>query len=145
MLMFRSRLHWILATSILLLSCDSVLGPSEPSVDSRIIDDRISDESYRSWRFDLPKGGRNYKLKGTFLVTSGGSRDINAYVVNKTEYVNYRTGNSFYPLYSRQRVTTGQFDLSLQRELGPYYFILSNRFSMFTDKWVRGSVTLTYD
>ena len=50
----------------------------------------------RHWRFDLPKGGRNFRLKGSFRITSGGSRDINAYVVDGTEYVNFRSGNSFY-------------------------------------------------
>ena len=35
----------------------------------------------RHWRFDLPKGGRNFRLKGSFQITSGGSRDIKAYVV----------------------------------------------------------------
>ena len=138
-------LHGAVAASILLLSCGSVVGPAEQVVDSRVIDDRISDESYRSWRFDLPKGGRNFRLKGSFVVTSGGSRDISAFVVDRTEYVNYRSGNNFYPLYSRRRVTTGEFDLRLQRDLGPYYFILSNRFSLFTDKRVKGSVALTYD
>ena len=121
-----------------------MIGP-EQRADSRILEDKISDESYRAWRFDLPKGGRNFQLEGSFLVTRGGSRDINAYVVDETGHINFRAGSNFYALYGRQRVTAGQFELPLRRDEGPYYFILSNRFSMFTDKWVRGSVTLTYD
>ena len=77
-------------------------------------------------------------------VTSGGSRDINAYVADATEYVNFKRGTNFYALYSRRRVTAGRFEVSLDRKAGPYYFILSNTFSLFTDKWVEGAVELTY-
>ena len=100
-----------------------------------IIEDRISDESFRRWRFDLPGEGRNFRLSGSFVVTSGGSRDINARVVDKENYA----------LYSVQRVTKGKFNLSLDKSSGPYYFVLDNSFSMVTDKWVEGSVILKYD
>ena len=127
---------WILAAGLVLLAgCDRGMDPQSQTV---IIDDRISDESYRAWRFDLPSGGRGFKLEGWFNVTSGGSRDINAYVVDAREYLNFKRGTNFYPLYSRRRVSTGEFEVSLDRKAGPYYFILSNTFSLFTDKWVEG-------
>ena len=135
---------WILAAGlVLLVGCDRGMNPPQGS-QIVIIDDRISDESYRSWRFDLPLEGKGFKLQGWFNVTRGGSRDINAYVVDATEFVNFKRGNNFYPLYSRRRVSTGRFEVSLDRKAGPYYFILSNRFSLFTDKWVEGAVELTY-
>ncbi len=133
-----------LAGAVLLSGCDTA--PTCPRTDTEIIDDRISDESYRAWRFDLPSTGRNFRLKGQFVVTSGGSRDINAYVVDAVGFANFRGSNrNFYPIYSRRRVSVGTFDLPIDRNSGPYYFILSNRFSLFTDKWVEGEVTLTYD
>ena len=130
-----------------LLGCSGIGGPDyEPFVDSYVIEEKISDESYRVYRFDLPTSGRDFSLSGWFKVTSGGSHDINAYVVDATEFTNFRSGNNFYPLYSRNRVTTGRFDnIPLSRERGPFYFILSNRFSLFTDKWVEGEVTLQYE
>ena len=134
----------LLVLAVMWSGCDT--GPTSPEAHTAIIDDKISDESYRAWRFDLPSRGRNYRLKGSFVVTSGGSRDINAYVVDAVEFANYRGSNpNFYPIYSRRRVSVGRFDLSLDKNSGPYYFILSNRFSLFTDKWVEGEVTLTYD
>ena len=138
---------WILAAGLSLLAgCDKrSTGPAlESVITTVIIDDRISDESYRSWRFDLPPGRRKFNLKGWFYVTSGGSLDINAYVVDATGYLNFKRGTNFYPLYSRRRVSTGEFEVSLDRKAGPYYFILSNRFSLFTDKWVEGAIELTY-
>ena len=68
----------------------------------------------------------------------------NAYVVDATEFVNFKRGTNFYPLYSRRRVSKGRFEVSLDRKAGPYYFILSNTFPLFTDKWVEGAVELTY-
>ena len=141
-----SAFLWILAAASLLAGCDKrSMGPaSESFITTVIIDDRISDESYRSWRFDLPSGGRGFKLEGWFNVTSGGNRDINAYVVDAREYLNFKRGTNFYSLYTRRRVGTGEFEVPLDRKAGPYYFILSNRFSLFTDKWVEGAIELTY-
>lgn len=129
--------------AVLLSGCDTA--PTCPGTDTKYIDDKISDESYRAWRFDLPSRGRNFRLKGSFVVTAGGSRDINAYVVDAVEFANFRRGTNFYSLYGRRRVSVGQFDLPLDKDSGPYYFILSNTFSLFTDKRVEGEVTLTYD
>ena len=76
------------------------------------------------------------QVEGSFRVTGGGDRDINAFVVDAVEYVNYRGSNpNFYSIYSRHRVSVGRFDLPLDKNSGPYYFILSNRFSWITDKW----------
>ena len=134
----------LLLLAVLLSGCD--MAPTSPETDTVIIDDKISDESYRAWRFDLPSRGRNFRLIGSFMVTGGGRRDINAYVVDAVEFANYRGSNpNFYPIYSRLRVSVGRFDLPLDKNSGPYYFILSNRFSWITDKWVEGEVTLTYD
>ena len=73
-----------------LLGCgDGIVGTREPREQRVIIEDRISDESFRRWRFDLPKEGRNFRLSGSFMVTSGGSRDINARVVDKENYALY--------------------------------------------------------
>ena len=119
-----------------MLGCgDRIVGTSEPREQRVIIEDRISDESYRRWRFDLPEEGRNFRLSRSFVVTSGGSRDINAIVVDKDNYA----------LYSVHRVTKGKFDLSLDKSSGPYYFVLDNTFSYFIDKWVEGYVTLRYE
>ena len=39
-------------------------------------------------------------------------------------------------------MTKGKFDLFLDKSSGPYYFVLDNSFSVFTDKWCEGSVIL---
>ena len=133
----------LLLLGVLLSGCDTA--PTSPETHTVVIDDRISDESYRAWRFDLASRGRNYRLQGRFVVRRGGSRDINAYVVDAVEFANFRRGTNFYSMYGRRRVSVGSFDLRLDKSSGPYYFILSNQFSLWTDKWVEGEVTLRYD
>ena len=134
----------LLLLAVLLSGCDT--SPTSPETQTVVIDDRITDRSHRAWRFDLPSRGRNFRLKGSFRVTGGGDRDINAFVVDAVEYVNYRGSSpNFYSIYSRYRVSVGRFDLPLHKDSGPYYFILSNRFSWIIDKRVKGEVTLTYD
>ena len=134
----------LLLLAVLLSGCDTT--PTSPEKYTFIFDDKISDESYRAWGFDLPSRGRNFKLRGWFVVTRGGSHDINAYVVDAEEYANFPYNfRASHALYSRQRVAIGQFDLLLDKGSGPYYFILSNRFSAIIDKRVEGEVTLTYD
>ena len=128
--------------ALALFGCDSITGP-----DGRqevVIDDRIPARNYLYWQVALPKGGHNFRLKGSFQVTSGGNRDISAYVLDATEFVNFEAGNNAYG-WVRERVTTGKFDLRLDRRSGPYYLVLDNQFSLLTDKYVKGSVSLTYD
>ncbi len=100
-----------------LLGCSGIGGPDyEPFVDSYVIEEKISDESYRVYRFDLPTSGRDFSLSGWFKVTSGGSHDINAYVVDATEFTNFRSGNNFYPLFHEIESPPAGSTISLCRE-----------------------------
>ena len=75
------------------------------------IDERISYGSDRVWRFGLPSvGGEDFKLRGWFDVTSGGNRQIDAYVVEATQYAKFQRGTKFYALYSRSGVISSRFE-----------------------------------
>ena len=79
---------------LLLTACDSPLGPDwEPeSIPYNVVSTRISAGEFLSVRVisdDFFMGRRNFVLSGTFEVTAGGSRDINAYVVDRIGYKNF--------------------------------------------------------
>ena len=60
------------------------------------------------------------------------------------EYTNWINGHQAQVYYSTQgRKPTDTFDLRLGP--GTYYFALSNKFSMFTDKYVFLEVDLNYN
>ena len=94
-----------------------------------------------SSRYDSPsattnlKRGRNFVLSGNFEVIAGGSRDINAYVVDEIGYKNFYNENNFRSFFSATRVTADRFSIPLFRA-DTYYVLFSNRFSIFTDKRV---------
>jgi len=82
-------------------------------------------------------------LRGEYITIEGGSKDINALVVDDVNFINWQNSTTTTALYFKERVTTDRFSLSI-RQPGTYYFILSNRFSILTDKTVDGTVTLEY-
>ena len=125
--------------------------PEEPtwvprSTPYNIVSTRISASTFLRVEIDPRdfESGRNFVLSGTFEVTSGGSRDINAYVVDEIGYINFRNNNNFRALFSANRVTTDRFSVSLRSDEA-YYFILSNRFSLLTSKTVDAKLELRYE
>ena len=134
---------------LLLSACgDGLLGPSwEPrSTPYNIVSTRVAAGTFLRVKID-PRdvnAGRNFVLSGTFEVTSGGSRDINAYVVDEIGYTNFRNDNNFRALFSVHRVTTDRFSVALRSDEA-YYFILSNRFSWLTAKTVNADLELRYE
>ena len=134
---------------LLLTACDSPLGPDwEPeSTPYNVVSTRISAGKFLSVPVisdDEFMGRRNFVLSGTFEVTAGGSRDINAYVVDRIGYKNFSNGNNFRALYSARRTTTDRFSISLDRA-DTYYFLLSNDFSILTSKTVDARLELRYE
>jgi len=99
-------------------------------------------------RFPISNGdferGRNFVLSGNFEVIAGGSRDINAYVVDEIGYKNFYNGNNFRSFFSSTKVTTDRFSIRLSRA-DTYYVLFSNRFSIFIDKRVDLNIELRYE
>lgn len=134
---------------LLLSACgDGLLGPTwEPrSTPYNVVSTRIAAGTFLRVKIDPRdvESGRNFVLSGTFKVTSGGSRDINAYVVDEIGYTNFRNDNNFRALFSVHRVTTDRFSVTLRSDEA-YYFILSNRFSWLTAKTVNADLELRYE
>lgn len=91
----------------------------------------------------VTEGMKDVVLAGEFRTTFGGSLDIDALVLDDVGYVNWNAGNNFSYLYYQNRVTAGRFSVPLTAP-GRYCFVLSNRFSLLTDKAVSTSVAMTY-
>ena len=140
----------LLSLLLLLTACgDSLTGPAWESESSPFsVVTSIDAGRFYAVKFPISneefERGRNFVLSGTFEVTAGGSRDINAYVVDEIGYKNFDNGNNFRSFFSARRVTTDRFSIPLFRA-DTYYVLFSNRFSIFTDKRVDLRLELSYE
>lgn len=93
------------------------------------------------WRIPFtvanPQGGR---LVGSFTADGGGNDDIECFVINESEYLNFKNNNQYRVFYESGRVTTSEIDLRLRP--GRYFLIFSNRWAVFTAKTVAGNIIL---
>lgn len=99
--------------------------------------------TYQSYRFTVSSSMKNAILNGEYITTEGGNKDVNVLLMNDLNYINWQNGNASNALYFKERITTDRFSLNISQP-GTYYFILSNTFSIITDKRVDGTVTLDY-
>lgn len=82
-------------------------------------------------------------VEGTFTA-SGGNNDIEVFVLDESQYMNWQNGHKFDATYSSGRVTAGKLNIQLPQEPGTYYVVFSNRFSYITNKAVVADVKLHY-
>jgi hypothetical protein len=86
--------------------------------------------------FDVePNDPRPCRLTGRVVVLDGGSHDVDVFVLDEDAYINFQNGREFLPTFADQRTAAVTLDLPLESGRR-YYFIVSNRFSAFTDKVV---------
>ncbi len=103
----------------------------------------VSADSYRQVIFGVPQGAENPRVTGWFWAAGGSGNDIEVFVFDKEDCINWENGHWTGSLYSSGKITTGDFDISL---LGgeSYYIVYSNRFSWISDKRVDTDVVLTW-
>lgn len=77
-------------------------------------------------------------LQGRFQAQGGTGNDIEIYLLSADGFTNYQNGHSVGTYYNSGRVTVGSFSVNLAA--GQYYLVLSNRFSVLTNKVVSFSV-----
>lgn len=108
--------------------------PSERQDQSTaLFDDSAAVPAGQFWSLNvsIPKGGT---LKGSYRAT-GGSNDIDCYVVDEMEYENFRNRSGFKSYYTRQDVTQDQISVKLPP--GGYIMIFDNHRAAFTNKIVK--------
>jgi len=77
-----------------------------------------------------------FALIGNYSAT-GGSNDIDFFIVDGNEFINFQNGNDFRSYYTRRKTTTDSVKLRLQP--GTYYLIFSNKMAIMTNKVVKAS------
>ncbi len=98
---------------------------------------------YVQYRIQITPDMRDARISGSFNVSGGSGNDIAAVIASESEYTNWINGHQARVYYGTQgKKTTDSFDVRLGP--GTYYFAISNKFSVFSDKHVFLEVGLNY-
>lgn len=97
-----------------------------------------------NWNFNVPANATNVRVEGTFTASGDSGNDVEVYVLNDDEFMNWRNGQSVNPLYKSGRRPRGTLHAALPAGAGTYHLVFDNKFSPFTSKAVTASVRLRY-
>jgi hypothetical protein len=98
-----------------------------------------------SFRFVVPTGATNVTMKGHFAATGGAHNDIEVFVINEDEFVNWQNGHPpAQTFYSSGKVTQDTINVTLPADVGTYYIVFSNRFSLISPKAVESNFEVDY-
>lgn len=86
---------------------------------------------------------RNARLVGRFQAQGGSGNDIYACVTNQDGFINLKNGHQAKIWYESGRVTVDTINAILPS--GHSYFVLSNRFSIFSNKAVTFDLKIEYE
>jgi hypothetical protein len=75
-------------------------------------------------------------LTGSVSGVSAGGRDVEVFILDEAGYDDWHNGVTPRPLFYSGRAADTSLDLPLPGR-GTFYFLISNRYSIFTDKIVR--------
>ena len=92
----------------------------------------------------VPAGASNIKVQGHFSATGGSGNDIEVYLLNQDQYINWQNGHTTSAFYNSGRVTAGEVNATLPDDAGTYYLVFNNKFSLLTPKAVQESMAMTY-
>jgi hypothetical protein len=98
---------------------------------------------YEYYPFTVPSGVLSIFVSGMFTASGGGGNNIEVFVADQTNFVNWKNGNSATSYYDSGQVTTGSISANLPVP-GTYYLVYSNTFSAFSSKNVQTTANLHY-
>ncbi|MDH4223814.1 MAG: M48 family metalloprotease, partial [candidate division Zixibacteria bacterium] len=78
---------------------------------------------------------KNYELKGVFVASGGSGNDIQVFLFDQVNFLNWKNGHEASSIYSSGQVTAGKINLPFKQS-GTYYLVFDNRFSSLTSKSV---------
>jgi hypothetical protein len=96
------------------------------------------------FEFSVPANTTSVFVDGHFAATGGAGNDIEVYVLNSDEWVNFQNHHPTPTFYNSQRTTQDSIGGSLPPGVGTYYLIFNNGFSLLTPKAVEASAVLHY-
>ena len=83
------------------------------------------------------------KLHVSFRAYGGSGNDIKVYLFDKDSFINWENGHSVTPLYSTEKETIDEFSIPVTSGK-KYYIVIDNTFSIFSKKYVKIYIYLTY-
>ncbi len=98
---------------------------------------------YEYYPFTLAIGTISISVSGSFTASGGSGNDIDVFVMDQTNFINWQNGHQSYSYFDSGVLTTGSVSASLPGA-GNYYLVYSNTFSTVSSKDVQTSVNVYY-
>ena len=104
----------------------------------------VNASSYAYFTLTVPAGASTVRVQGHFSATGGSGNDIEVYLLSENQYTNWQNGHATPTFYNSGKVTVGDLNSILPNDVGTYYLVFNNRFSLLSPKAVEEHLTLTY-
>jgi hypothetical protein len=104
----------------------------------------VNAAAYSYFAFSVPENTTNVFVDGHFAATGGSGNDIEVYILNADEFVNFQNHHQTQTFYNSQRATQNSINAVLPSGAGAYYLVFNNGFSLLTPKAVQASAVLHY-
>lgn len=98
---------------------------------------------YNYYPFTLAAGTTSITVSGSFTASGGSGNDIEVFVMDETNFINWKNGHQASAYYTSGQLTTATISASLPSS-GAYELVYSNTFSTFSSKNVQTTVNLYY-
>jgi len=131
-----------LVTSIVLSSGCGVFRPRRiPLLDERAF--VVQAGQARNVKFAVPNDLLQIecRLRGSLVGLEGGDEDFDVLLLNDADWQNFQDGRRIAPFYEERRTSAVNLDV-LITERDTLNLVISNMFSLFTDKTIRGNVVM---
>jgi hypothetical protein len=105
----------------------------------------VRQQNAHSFRFVVPSGATNVTMKGHFAAAGGSGNDIEVFVANEDEFVNWQNGHPpTQTFYNSGKVTQDTLNVTLPADVGTYYIVFSNKFSLISPKAVESKIEVDF-
>jgi hypothetical protein len=104
----------------------------------------VSAHGYYYYTFEVPPDTKNATIDGRFSAAGGSRNDVEASILPKDEFENWKNGQPSQAFYQSGRVNRGRIHIRVPGD-GVYYLVLDNQFSPSAAKDVEIEVALTYN
>jgi hypothetical protein len=97
-----------------------------------------------NWNFTVPANATDVHIEGTFTASGGARNDVEVYLLNDDEFVNWQNHHTVSTLYNSGRMTQGTVNAVLPSGGGTYHLVFNNQFSLLSPKAVKANIRLRY-
>lgn len=105
----------------------------------------VAADGFMYYTLSVPSNATQVNIQGRFSATGGSGSDIEVYVLDQDEFINWRNGHPVRTFYNSGKVTVGTVNVTLPSGAGSYYLVFDNGFSLLTPKAVQEDITMTYN